>query len=136
MNGPRPGEVVPAGRLLVHVTAATAHAERLGAASQLSVSVLNKVAVALMDGGQLDTSRPLLDRALQIGPAQLGPDHPDTLAGRNNLAAWLGEAGRVAEAAGQLEQLLADYRQVLGPDHPDTLLTRNNLPGWLGRAGW
>src|SRR5436190_17963357 len=87
-----PGEVVPVGRLLVHVTVATAHAERLGAAPQLSVNVLNKVAEALVDAGQLDTSRPLMDRALQIARAQLGPDHPATLTTRNNLASWLGRA--------------------------------------------
>ena len=83
------GEVLSAGRLLVHVAAATAHAERLGAAPLLSVNVLNKVAARLMDAGQLDTARPLLDRALHIAPVQLGPDHPDTLTARNNLASWL-----------------------------------------------
>ena len=127
--------VVPTGRLLVHVTVTTAHAERLGAASQLSVQVLNKAAVALMDTGQLDTSRPLLDRALRIARAQLGPDHPATLTTRGNLASCLGRAGRVAEAAGQFEQLLADRQRVLGPDHPATLRTRNNLAHWLGQAG-
>src|SRR5689334_9267274 len=105
------GEAVPAGRLLVHVTTATSHAERLGAAPQLSVKVLNKVAMALNDAGQLDTSRPLMDRALHIARTQLGPDHPDTLTTRNNLAHRLGETGRVKEAARQFEQLLADYQR-------------------------
>jgi hypothetical protein len=31
----------------------------------------------------------------------LGPDHPDTLLTRNNLAHWLGKAGQVQEATGQ-----------------------------------
>jgi tetratricopeptide (TPR) repeat protein len=128
-----PGEIA-AGRLLVHVAAVTAHAERLGAAPLLSVSVLNKIAVGLMDAGQLDTSRPLFDRALRVARAQLGPDHPDTLRTRSNLATWLGEAGRVQDAAGQFERLLADQARVLGPDHPATLTTRGNLATCLGRA--
>ena len=62
----------------------------------------------------------------------LGPDHPDTLTTRNNLASWLGEAGQVQEAIGQFRQLLDDRVRVLGPDHPDTLITRSNLAYWLG----
>ena len=81
---------IPAGRLLPHVVEATAHAAQLGAAPGPSVRVLNSVAVELLDAGQLDTSRPLLDRALDIAEARLGPDHPDTLTTRGNLASWLG----------------------------------------------
>src|SRR6266581_757178 len=112
-----PSEVAP-WRLLVHVAAVTGHAERLGAAPLLSVSVLNKIALKLMDAGQLDTSRPLLDRALRVARAQLGPDHPDTLTTRGNLAYWLGEAGQVQQAAGQFERLLADQERLLGQDGP------------------
>ena len=66
----------------------------------------------------------------------LGPDHPDTLTTRSNLAYWLGQAGDPAQARPpQFEQLLADQLRVLGPDHPDTLTTRNNLASWLGEAG-
>ena len=65
----------------------------------------------------------------------LGPDDPDILTTRSNLASWLGESGRVAEAITAFEQLLANQRRVLGPDDPDTLTTRNNLAGSLGRSG-
>ena len=65
----------------------------------------------------------------------LGPDHPDTLRTRSNLAFWLGEAGQVEEAITQFRQLLEDRARVLGPDHPHTLATRNNLASWLGEAG-
>jgi hypothetical protein len=65
----------------------------------------------------------------------VGPDHPDALTTRNNLAHWLGESGRVEEAIAQLRQVLADRARVLGPDHPDTLATRSNLAHWLGQSG-
>ena len=65
----------------------------------------------------------------------LGPDHPDTLTTRRNLARWLGEAGQPGQAANQFRDLLTDYLRVLGPDHPDTLTTRGNLAHWLGEAG-
>ena len=57
----------------------------------------------------------------------LGPDHPDTLTSRNNLAVAYRDAGRTAEAITLHEQTLADRERVLGPDHPDTLTSRNNL---------
>jgi hypothetical protein len=66
---------------------------------------------------------------------RLGPDHPDTLTARNNLAYWRGRAGDEAGAAGAFAALLDDRMRAQGPDHPDTLTTRNNLARWLGEAG-
>jgi hypothetical protein len=65
----------------------------------------------------------------------LGPDHPDTLTTRINLAGMRGQAGDPAAAAAAYEDLLADRLRVLGPDHPDTLTTRNNLAYWRGQMG-
>ena len=68
----------------------------------------------------------------------LGPDHPDTLTVRNNLAGAYKSAGRLAEAVELFEQVLAEYERVLGSDHPDTLAARNNLAGAyysVGRFG-
>jgi hypothetical protein len=64
-----------------------------------------------------------------------GPDHPDTLSTRSNLAYWLGESGRIDDAITQLQQLLTDRTRVLGPDHPETLSTRSNLATALGKSG-
>ena len=65
----------------------------------------------------------------------LGPDHPDTLSSRNNLAAAYQAAGRAAEAIPLHERTLADCERVLGPDHPDTLTSRNNLAVAYQAAG-
>ena len=65
----------------------------------------------------------------------LGPDHPDTLTARDNLACWRGAAGDATAAATALADLLVDRLRVLGPNHPDTLTTRNNLAGFRGEAG-
>ncbi|MEU8004404.1 tetratricopeptide repeat protein [Catellatospora sp. NPDC049111] len=64
----------------------------------------------------------------------LGPDHPDTLVTRSNIAYWQGAAGDPAGAAEAFEQLLTDRLRVLGPDHPSTLTTRNNIAYWRGQA--
>ena len=65
----------------------------------------------------------------------LGPDHPDTLGSRNNLAAAYQAAGRVGAAIPLFEQVLAARERLLGPDHPDTLGSRNNLAAAYQAAG-
>ena len=65
----------------------------------------------------------------------LGPDHPDTLTSRNNLAIAYRDAGRAAEAIELHERTLADMERLLGPDHPDTLASRNNLANAYRDAG-
>ena len=70
---------------------------------------------------------PVGERLLADQEQALGPDHPDTLAARNNLAAAYRVAGRTSEAITLYEQNLAARERILGPDHPATLLSRNNL---------
>ena len=67
------------------------------------------------------------EQALAARERVLGPDHPDTLQSRNNLATAYRAAGRLDEAISLHEQTLAARERVLGPDHPDTLASRNNL---------
>ncbi len=64
-----------------------------------------------------------------------GPEHPDTLAARQELARWTGEAGDAAAARDQIAALLPICERVLGPEHPATLATRHNLARWTGEAG-
>jgi len=65
----------------------------------------------------------------------VGPDHPDTLTARANLAAWTGEAGALATARDLYAALLPDLVRVLGPDHPHTLTARGNLAARTGETG-
>jgi predicted component of type VI protein secretion system len=64
-----------------------------------------------------------------------GPDHPETLGTRSDLASWTGQAGDVERARDLLQALLRDDVDVLGPDHPETLLSRGNFAFWTGEAG-
>lgn len=65
----------------------------------------------------------------------LGPDHPSTLASRNNLAGAHESAGRLDQAIPLYEQTLADRLRILGPDHPSTKIFRNNLASAYQAAG-
>ena len=90
---------------------------------------------ALSDIGELKEAIAAYEALLDDLQQVLGPDHPDTLTTRSNLAGCLGGAGRLAEATAADKALLDDQERVLGPDHPQTLTTRSNLAHWLGRAG-
>ncbi|MFE2251666.1 tetratricopeptide repeat protein, partial [Streptomyces lavendulae] len=97
--------------------------------------VLFRLGRSLGDCGQLAAAIDHFQHLAATAVSRLGADHPDTLATRNNLAAWQGEAGDAAGAAQAFADLLADQIRVLGADHPDTLTTRNNLAAWQGEAG-
>ena len=64
-----------------------------------------------------------------------GPEHPDTLAARLDLAYWTGMAGDPAAARDQYAALLPTRVRVLGAEHPHTLAVRHNLARWTGQAG-
>jgi hypothetical protein len=81
--------------------------------------------------GALATLEVLLSAQLAV----LGPDHPDILTTRNNLALARGEAGDWTDAVTAFEGLLADQLRILGPGHRDTLVAWSNLAMAKGEAG-
>ncbi|WP_053587857.1 tetratricopeptide repeat protein [Actinomyces sp. oral taxon 414] len=76
-----------------------------------------------------------LSNAVDLLTKTLGPDHPRTLAARNNLANAYRSAGRLKEAITLYKEILADCLHVLGPDHPNTLASQVNLAGVYESAG-
>ena len=64
-----------------------------------------------------------------------GPEQPDTLSARHELAYWTGEAGDAAGARDQLAALLPIRERVQGPEHPYTLAARHELARWTGQTG-
>jgi hypothetical protein len=65
----------------------------------------------------------------------LGPEHPDTLINRHNLANFTGYAGDAAAARDQFAALLSVYEEVLGSEHPETLAVWYQLAHWTALAG-
>ncbi|CAO5258619.1 tetratricopeptide repeat protein [Frankia sp. AgKG'84/4] len=77
--------------------------------------------------GRPDTALPYHHRAFTIAAQDLGPDHPNTLGSRNNLAGAYQSAGRLDQAITLYEQTLTDRQRILGPDHPTTAIIRGNV---------
>jgi len=76
-----------------------------------------------------------LSDAVHLLAKTLGPDHPGTLASRNNLADAYQAAGRLKEAIGLFERTLADSERVLGSDDPGTPALRAGLAAAYQAAG-
>jgi tetratricopeptide repeat protein len=64
----------------------------------------------------------------------LGPEHPDTLTARANLASWTGRTGDPA-ARDQYAALVPLLERVLGSQHPYSRIARANLAYWIRRTG-
>jgi tetratricopeptide (TPR) repeat protein len=69
----------------------------------------------------------LLQRALAIYEAQLGPDHPITARCNNNIGAVLLELGQYRAALDPLARALAAKEKALGPESPELSGTVLNL---------
>ena len=89
-------------------------------------TILNRTMQCLTGMGRPQTALTLEDAVDMLTDA-LGPDHPDTLTARSNLAGAHQEAGHVSTAIAMHQALLTDRTRVLGPDHPHTLIARQNL---------
>jgi tetratricopeptide (TPR) repeat protein len=98
-------------------------------------SLLWRAGRSLKGAGQphaaLDYHAELLEQAEQ----RLGPEHPDTLTARNNLAAVYQDAGRLADALPLLEATAVIFERILGPAHTAILTSRNNLARVYQAAG-
>ncbi len=94
-----------------------------------------KIISYLGNSGNYRAARDLQQRLLQAQVRVSGPEHPDTLAARSELAYWTGQAGDAAGARDQVAALLPVRERVSGPEHPDTLADRANLARFTGDAG-
>ncbi|MEU1556570.1 tetratricopeptide repeat protein [Streptomyces scabiei] len=94
-----------------------------------------RVSGSLTDAGLYQQAIEYDERTARHSNDIHGPDHPDTLSARNNLAVSYSDAGRVQDALNLRERVLADFERILGEDHPSTLTARNNLANSYSDAG-
>lgn len=87
----------------------------------------------LCRAGRSDEAVVLLRAVLNYEHETAGPDHPRTLASREDLAEALVRAGRRDEAIAVYEVLLADLEQILDPKHPATVAIRTAVEGLVSR---
>jgi serine/threonine protein kinase len=93
-----------------------------------SLRALGQLAHILWHRGRIDPEVLGMARTAYEGLVRaLGPDHADTLDGRNNLAVACLKADRIPEAIALFEENVKIEEKTLGPLHRQTLAERNNL---------
>jgi len=122
-------------RLLSHALAAAEQAEVLQIAPHATGRLLNQVGLYQKGRARFAEAKAHYERALKIGEASYGPDHPNVAVGLNNL-------GSVLKALGDLEGAKAHYERALkideasySPDHPNVAIRVNNLGSVLKELG-
>jgi serine/threonine protein kinase len=110
--------------------------ERSFAGSQATRGAMLEALGATYRGlGLYDKAVSLHSRALAAREAALGPDHPDTISSRNNLANAYAADGRAAEAIALHQTTLKWMESKFSPDFPETFTVRNNLADAYRIAG-
>lgn len=97
--------------------------------------VLFRFGRSLAESGSLGAAVDLFRQFRTTALQRLGPDHPDTLAARCQLAYLRARAGDLTSAFAACEDLLTDQSRALGPHHPDTLTTRHLFHYLRGETG-
>ena len=96
---------------------------------------MGRIASYLGESGSHLAARDEWQRIADARRRAFGPEHPDTLIARANLAWWTGETGDPPAARDLLDALLPVEERVLGPEHPDTLDARYEHAVFTGKAG-
>jgi TIR domain/Tetratricopeptide repeat len=103
--------------------------------AEAELAVLEERARSAAEAGDPVAARDAFAVLVPIRERVSGPEHPDTLRARNDLAWWTGVAGDPEGARDQLAALLPVRERVSGPEDPDTLRARNDLAHWTEKVG-
>jgi RecA/RadA recombinase len=85
--------------------------------------------------GLYTTAEELQLAVMTVRMKVLGPDDPETLTARHEIAYSMAARGGHAAAEAEYREVLAAQLRVIGPDHRDTLITRNNIAGQMAAQG-
>ena len=119
------GDPGATGSLSLHLIA-TPESEAGRLAEAAAQNALRESARLIGEGRQVD-ARDVMATVLAEVIDTTGPDHPDLLAARFNLASSMYEMGDLAGARALEESVLAAFERILPADHPDLLSARLNL---------
>ena len=114
-------------RLLPHVLALEQSATVDDEAAVVLVNLLNRACEYLVHAGGGLRAGESAEEAYEAARRLLGPEHPETLASANNLAATRRVLGDAEGARRLHDDVYEALGRLLGPEHPDTLTSASNL---------
>jgi tetratricopeptide (TPR) repeat protein len=122
-------------RLLLHVLAATEHAERLAAQPESTGRLLDHAATYLQGRGRYAEAKSLFERAVAVTEQAFGPKDMRTAFRLNNLGLLLHWAGDYPAAKVTLERSLAIKQAAPDSDRLSVAFAFHNLGTLLGDLG-
>jgi serine/threonine protein kinase len=102
---------------------------------ELQAQLMSTMAAVYDNLGLYPRAQLLDQRAVEIRGGALGPEHPDTLRSKHNLADVLDEEGHYAEAGKLYLETFVVSNRVLGPEDRETLRLRIGLADVLIHEG-
>ncbi len=109
-----------------HVSIVAEYGARSGIAEPTG-RMMNALALHFESKASFEVAEKLYRRALAINEKTAGPEHINTAACLNNLAALLNATNRLDEAEPLMRWALEIYEASFGPKHPDVATGLNNL---------
>lgn len=94
---------------------------------EVKVTTLNNIAGFYDTLGRYDEAETMLQRALSLGEAALGPDHPDVALNLQNLGALYIAKGDSGAGVALLERAIGILERSYGPDHLEIYSPLYNL---------
>jgi tetratricopeptide (TPR) repeat protein len=113
-----------------HAARAVQLADKAGVAEPTAV-LMADLGLLLKSKALFGEAEKLQRRALAIGEAGLGPDHPEVTTRLSNLAQLLEATNRLTEAEPLMRRVLEIDEAGLGPDHPAVARDLSNLAALL-----
>ena len=99
--------------------------------AKLVARASNELAQLLQSTNRLGEAEPLMRRALEIGEAAFGKQHPTVAIRLNNLAMLLQETNRIEDAEPLMRRALEIAVAAFGKRHPTVASSLNNLAALL-----
>jgi tetratricopeptide (TPR) repeat protein len=122
-------------RLLPHVLAATAHADRLDGTNERVGGLLDRASRYLWRRGLYQQAGPIAEQALTATVAAHGSGHQEVADRHDKLGQVLLALGDLESAKQEHEQALMIGEATLGPDHPIMATLHGNLGRVLRARG-
>ncbi len=103
--------------------------------SETEAALRSTIGAILLNNGQADRARPLLESALATRRRLFNQDHPDLAASLNSVANCLNSLGQGDEALKMYEAALEMRQRCYPGDHPEVIDSLNNVAFSLGSLG-
>jgi len=120
---------------LAHFELTKALYDTVGAPDEKRAYLLSSLALMYVEQNRYDRAVELGEEAVALVTRAFGPDHPETIVTRSNLAWYLQLGRRYIDAEAEFNAVVGAYERVFGDDHFSLGVTLYNLGSLQSQTG-